>query len=351
MLKPLVAALTAASISLPLQAATADQIADLQAQLDKLKASLPEAEQSDSSLALYGSLRPSFTISDTGSQSESDVTDALSRFGFRGATELAEQKVFFTAEWSIPINNSAELERSRQVYVGIAGDYGQFKLGKQRPVQYSLIAEPVDIFNHSLSPYAYDSAGSPFFIDNTLSYQLQKDAFNFQLALQANGDSGDNHSDLINAGVSYSAENLYLATSFLQLTRPSGGNTSVAGDEEQTFAFAASYQLEDCYLALAVQLIENEPGGGGADEETTTFDLSMAKALNDRDKVKFGVFNLSDDRANNSREFSGVNVTLERQLASHIRVHSELLVREPNSGDTQYELAFGIRYDFERELF
>ena len=118
-----------------------------------------------------------------------------SNAGIKSTFEFsANWKAILHGEWGVDLSNNGDFGKARQVYVALDSPYGQVGIGKQRPVQYSFIAEYVDIFNHSLSPFAYDPE-SPFFVNNLLTYKKQINAFTWMLASQFDGENTNDDSD------------------------------------------------------------------------------------------------------------------------------------------------------------
>lgn len=141
-------------------------------------------------IKLYASLRPTIGHIDENSESAWDVRDALSNAGFKSTFQFKENwTAILHGEWSIDLSNNANFGKARQVYVAVDTPYGKVGIGKQRPVQYLFIAEYSDIFDHSNSPFAYDTE-SPFFVDNMVTYQLKSGDFTWMLASQFDGEEG-----------------------------------------------------------------------------------------------------------------------------------------------------------------
>lgn len=122
----------------------------------------------------YATIRPTFGYIQQQGERTTDVRDALSHLGFKASRKI---KPGWTAEmqgeWGIDLSNSGDFGKSRRAYVALDSPYGRMGIGKQRPPQYLLIAEYVDIFNHAASPFSYDPQ-SLFFVDNLLTYSKKK---------------------------------------------------------------------------------------------------------------------------------------------------------------------------------
>lgn len=339
------------------QADVADDLNRLEKEIEKIRQQENLPQKSASQLNIYGTFRPILTAEDDGTDNSVDVGDGLSRFGLTGSTPVMESsKVFFRGEWNIRLHEGGQLngtaqDGARKAFVGIEGELGRVAIGKQRPPHYNLIAEHVDIFNHRSSPYAYDNAG-PFFVDNMTTYQYKDKAngLNFQAAVRSDGTSGKNNEDMVNAGLGFTANNMYLAIAYLKSTSPSQADSNEEGSETENVALATYIHLDDLYLAAAYQTI-TETTELGNDVDVTTLDVSAAYTLPNRYKVKAGVF-IYDDGIDGSLSLKnqGANITLERQLADNVRVHVEYLTKDFDEADTISALSIGLRYDFDADL-
>ena len=299
-------------------------------------------------LYIYGTLRPTVFFRDDGDARTLDVGDALSRIGFRGAIDLTNSmKGFFEGEWSIDLSDNGDFGKARKALVGISGKYGTAAIGKQRTPHYLLIAEPVDIFNHANSPFAYDNVGT-FFSNNQVTYQYQQDGFRLLSSVRVNGDEGDDKSDMINVGASYANNHAYFALAYLRNIEPSATDSLGEGDEVTNIAATSSVSFGDFYLAVAYQNIETETNTDDIDGRT--IDISGSMKLPNSYKVKAGVFSYDDGLDTGSNENRGWNLTLEKQFNSQFRAHIEYLVKDFNESgiDNISDLTVGLRYDFER---
>lgn len=305
-------------------------------------------------LNLYGSFRPVLTVADDGTDTSTEVRDGLSRFGLTGSSAILDNvKVFFTGEWNIKLAEDGRIDSARLAFAGISGALGKLTVGKQRPPQYSLIGEHVDIFNHGDSAFGYDAASdsaAPFFVNKTTQYQYQTHGLDFRAAVRTDGTSGKDNDDLINAGLSYTMGNFYVAGAYLKSTSPLSTNTEEEGAESENISFAAYMNLDQFYLAGAYQAITLTPEVGD-DLDAITLDISASYALAHRYKLKAGFFMFDDDvEGAMSAKHQGANITLERQLADNTRVHIEYLTRDFDERDTQSALTVGLRYDFSADL-
>jgi hypothetical protein len=309
---------------------------------------IAETAKKTNSLKVYGTLRPTFGYIDEDGQTQADVRDALSHMGVKATSEIDEGwSTTLHGEWGIDLSNNADFGKARQVYVALNSPMGSVAIGKQRPVQYSFIAEYVDIFDHANSPYAYD-AESVFFVDNLLTYKYKYNNLTWMAAAQFNGDNGDNYSDLVNLGLSYDDKGLHAAVTYLTQDANFNGNT--IGDDE-VYAGALAYDFDNgLYLALGYQDKEYQRENGEADRNGHTVDLSAAYWLAKNYRLKLGYFDFSDGINHNlSRDFDGFNTTLEWIPKPWLRFHLEYLKRDFENLDDFSSVSIGFRYDFAKQ--
>jgi predicted porin len=133
-------------------------------------------------LRVYATVRPTFGYIDENDEKLWDVIDALSHAGFKATTHFDEEwSAVLHGEWGIDLSNNGDFGKARQVYVALNSPVGTIGIGKKRPAQYLFIAEYVDIFNHSNSPFSYDPE-SIFFVDNLITYKLKTGNLTWMLA-------------------------------------------------------------------------------------------------------------------------------------------------------------------------
>ncbi|CAH9060974.1 hypothetical protein PSECIP111951_02390 [Pseudoalteromonas holothuriae] len=356
-------------------AVTMADIKALEAQLEKLKALLLEQNKqpktvhktpqsttikpqqstqtksiTETTIDVYATIRPTFGLIDEQTQSNWDIRDALSHSGFKVTHEFADGwAAELHGEWGIDLANEGNFGKSRRAYTAISTPYGRFGIGKQRPAQYLFIAEYVDIFNHSASPFAYDPE-SIFFVDNLLSYRLDKGPFTFVAVGQFDGNNGDNQTDLFNTGLSYDANGLHAAITYqhndvydkdLHLGENSIWASSFAYEFTDKFYGAVSYQDKD------YDRINNTLSRQGH-----TFDLSLAYRLAKHYKLKTGIFDFSDGYHSNdanNQSFDGYNITLEWLPTPPLRVHLEYLNKSFDNQHDMQSISVGFRYDFKHQ--
>ncbi len=302
-------------------------------------------EPKNNKVKAYATLRPTFGYIEENGENLWDVRDALSHAGFKATTDFKEDwSATLHGEWGIDLSNNGDFGRARQVYVALNSPIGEVGIGKQRPVQYLFIAEYVDIFNHSNSPFAYDPE-SIFFVDNLVTYKLSTGKFSWMLASQFNGAEGDNNTDLTNVGVSYDDQGLHAALTYLIQDNSFEGKKN---GEDEVLAGSLAYDFTSgLYLALGYQSRTYQRNSQPTNRDGHTFDVSAAYKLSENVKVKLGVFDFSDGHDNAlSHDFNGYNTTVEWLPSSSLRFHIEYLHRNFAYRDDFSSISIGFRYDF-----
>jgi Gram-negative porin len=313
----------------------------LEQQLQQVKSTEQESAD-DTSAKFYSTFRPGLTWSDNDQENNTDVTDFLSRVGMYTETKLANDWTAFAhGEWSVDIKNNGDFGKARKAYVGFDSPYGRVEIGKQRPVQYTLIAEYVDIFNHASAPFAYDSVG-PFFVDNQVLYKKSWDNITFMAAAQFNGSSGDNYSDMVNTGLAYDKDGFHIAATYL-----SQQQLSLTTEEHELYAISVAKQFNDqLYVAAAYQDRDTTSVDGNS-LDSITFDIAMAYKISEKYQVKAGYFIFDDGLPTMlADDYDGYNLTLERGNSTNFQTHIELLTRNfDNKGDFA-AVTVGFKYNF-----
>ncbi|GIU32279.1 porin [Shewanella schlegeliana] len=343
-------ALLAVAVSLCCINAYADDsatTAELEARIAKLENNAAASQFKNSQVSLYGSLRPSLSYLDDNQDKTWDVRDALSRVGIKASTEFADGwSAIAQGEWSVDIANSGNFGKARQAYAAIASPYGQVGIGKQRPAQYTLVAEYVDIFDHGNSPFAYDHE-SPFFVDNFVTYQLVTGDFTWMAGAQFNGDSGEDATDMVNVGVGYDLNQLHIGLGYV--SQNTVDNQHIEGDDNTLGGVVAYTFSNDLYLAVSYQdkQYNYDAGSMNKDRSGSTLDTALAYPIFDDYKVKLGYFQFKDGIDNNtSADYDGFNTTFEWNPVDNVRVHLEYLDKNFDNRDDDRSVTIGFRYDF-----
>jgi len=310
----------------------------------------PKSQSSEKAndLRVYATLRPTFGYIDENDENLWDVRDALSHAGFKATTHFDKDwSAVLHGEWGIDLSNNGDFGKARQVYVALNSPVGTVGIGKQRPAQYLFIAEYVDIFNHSNSPFAYDPE-SIFFVDNLITYTLKKGDLTWMVASQFNGSEGDNNSDLTNIGISYDKKGLHAAFTYLTQNSNAG---EVKDGEDEVYAGSLAYEFTNgLYLALGYQNRNYQRYSESNDRDGHTLDVSASYRLAENYKLKLGVFDFSDGYGNAlSRDFNGYNTTIEWLPNPSLRFHLEYLHRDFEYLDDFSSISIGFRYDFSLE--
>ncbi|MCJ8304316.1 porin [Shewanella sp.] len=337
--------LVAIAVGLCSYNAYADDAQSLEQRIANLENNAAPSQFKNSQVSLYGSIRPTLSYLDDDQDKTWDVRDALSRVGIKASTEFADGwSAIAHGEWSVDIANSGNFGKARLAYAAIASPYGQVGIGKQRPAQYTLVAEYVDIFNHGNSPYAYDHE-SPFFVDNFVTYKLVTGDFTWMAGAQVDGNSGDTGADMVNLGVGYDIDQLHLGLGYVsQNTQTDAG---VEGDDQTIGGVVAYTFSNDLYVAVSYQDKQYNFDFLSQDRSGSTLDTALAYPIAKNYKVKLGYFQFKDGIDDNtSADYDGFNTTLEWNPVSNVRVHLEYLAKNSDNRADDQALTLGFRYDF-----
>jgi len=337
--------LVAIAVGLCSYNAYADDAITLEQRIANLENNAAPSQFKNSQVSLYGSIRPTLSYLDDDQDKTWDVRDALSRVGIKASTEFADGwSAIAQGEWSVDIANSGNFGKARQAYAAIASPYGQVGIGKQRPAQYTLVAEYVDIFNHGNSPYAYDHE-SPFFVDNFVTYKLVTGDFTWMAGAQIDGNSGDTGADMVNLGVGYDLDQLHVGLGYVsQNTQTDAG---IEGDDQTIGGVVAYTFSNDLYVAVSYQDKQYNFDALSQDRSGSTLDSALAYPIAKNYKVKLGYFQFKDGiKDNTSADYDGFNTTLEWNPISNVRVHLEYLAKNSDNRADDQSLTLGFRYDF-----
>ncbi|WP_076407944.1 porin [Shewanella sp. UCD-KL12] len=302
----------------------------------------------NNTLRVYATMRPTLGYFDEDAESFWDVRDALSHAGIKATNEfMPGWTAELHGEWGIDISNNGDFGKARRAYVAVGGPYGRVAVGKQRPPQYLLIAEYVDIFNHANSPFSYDAEGI-FFVDNMVTYRLQTGGFSWMAASQFDGDSGNSSADMVNLGLGYDQGGFHGAVSYLVQDTLEGDLTT---GEDEVWAVSLAHDFSNgLYLAAAYQdktyqrdLISQERSGH-------TLDVSTAYRLSEQFRVKLGYFDFDDGRSTLlSQRYDGYNTTFEWLPDDNLRFHIEYLTKNYDYLSDFDSWSIGFRYDFAKD--
>ena len=358
-LSKVTAAMMMLSFTAPLFAAQANDTAtndELRAELQQIQQRLATLEtqestastpaSSDTQFNFYGSLRPTFGVSNLNSDEDWDVGDANSRIGFAAEHDLGNGLTAFAkGEFKVEIQNDGDFGDARKAYVGIEGFFGRFAIGKQAVTQ-EIISDPVDIFNRSGTPLAYDSA-SPFRLNNLVTYRKEFGDILFSADGQFDGDKGGNSgSDFVNAGVRYKTDFIYVAVAYYNKEHNLCENDSCASNptyvDENTIGVTLAKSFNSLYLAAAYQDIDK------GDVDGSTLDVVASYDINESYKVKLGMSKY-DDGGNDatSNTYNAYNSTLEWHKTPTFSTFIEYQKTDYDYRDTNDQIMIGMRYNFD----
>ena len=307
---------------------------------------LQPKKNEDGSIKLYATLRPTYGYIEDHNDDFWDIQDALSHAGFKSTYQFKPGwQAIAHGEWSIDLGNNGDFGKARQVYVALDSPVGQFGLGKQRPVQYTLIAEYVDIFNHRSSPFAYD-VESPFFVNNLVTYENQISDFKFMIGGQFDGDSGDDFADFINTGLGYSRNGLHLALTYSRQNDYNQQQLKI-GKTEVVAGMAALDISDNLYAAIAYQDVDYQRVNS---RSGSTLDVSLAYRFHPLYRAKLGFFDFDDGNSKlETKSHQGANLTLEWLPSDNLRFHLEYLTKDFDALNDTQSISVGFRYDYSQQ--
>lgn len=300
-------------------------------------------EKTKGQTKLYASLRPTYGYIEQTNTDFWDIQDALSNAGFKSTYQFKPGwSAIAHGEWSVDLGNNGDFGKARQVYVALNTPFGQLGIGKQRPAQYTLIAEYVDIFNHRSSPFAYDME-SPFFVNNMVTYEKKLGHFKFMLGGQFDGENNSESADFINTGLGYSNNGNYASVTY---------STKEVFDENQvklgkTNVYAAMLAKDfsaKLYGAIAYQDVDYAFDSSRAG---TTLDISLGYRILPQYRLKLGYFDFDDGVVKPlTKSHNGTNLTLEWLPSDNLRFHLEYLTKSFDTLPNNHSVSIGFRYDY-----
>ncbi|MBO2675842.1 porin [Shewanella algae] len=297
-----------------------------------------------SQFTLYGSLRPTLEYRDRG-KDQWDIGDALSRIGVKAETEfLPGWRALAQGEWKIRIDDNGRFGEARLAFAGVDSPYGKLTLGRQRPVQYTLVAEYTDIFNNANSPFGYNQE-SPFFVDNALIYQVNIELFTLMASAVFDDSEYNSGADIINLGAGFDWQQLHLGLTWLAQDKYVG---DIKQGDEQVWGAVAAYTWHNGIYAAASYQSKEYDFVSANNRDGDTFDGALALPLGKDYKLKLGYFWFKDGIEDfSSLDYDGYNLTLEWQPLNNVRLHLEYLAQNYDNREDESIVAAGIRYDFD----
>ena len=294
---------------------------------------------SDTQFNFYGSLRPTFGLTHTNSDDVWDVGDANSRIGFAAEHQLGNGLVGFAkGEFKVDIKDDGDFGDARKAYVGLKGFFGSVAIGKQAVTQ-EMISDPVDIFNRSGTPLAYDSA-SPFRLNNLVTYRKEFGDLLFSADAQFDGNKGSGGSDFVNTGIRYKTEFIYIAAAFY--------NKELEDNkDENTFGVTLAKNFNSLFLAAAYQNIEKD-SVDGTTLDGSTLDVVASYPITDSYKIKLGVSRYDDgDNDITSAKYNAYNTTLDWHKTPKFSTFIEYQKTDFEYRETNDQIMLGMRYNFD----
>lgn len=244
----------------------------------------PAAFANGNEVVLYGQVNVGVQLTSyKGDADQLKVTDLSSRIGVKGQEDLGNgTKAWFKVETSVKPDTAAVRGfGSREAWVGLKGDFGQFGLGRGKS-PYVNATEEFDPFYHDESLGLTGNGPMGYRLNNSVRYDVSTGPFSFAVMNSFGEDkaAGLSATNEFSAYAKYSAENvMVIAALDINKTRTAGKNnpnakmgmlgaTVTLGD----LALSAAYQHRDAggnaksmndFLALATYSMGNLSLNGG----------------------------------------------------------------------------------------
>ncbi len=267
---------------------------------------------------------PELDVFDNGG--EWDMSDELSRLGFRGSEDLGNGlSAIYHYEFGVdsadgPILGGAE---KRLAYAGLKGNWGSVTMGTNWIPYYNAVGEAVDLFWGPFTANGYyEVAGLGNFEDdrsgNLLIYQ-SPDFGGLHLlgSIKTSADGGETGIDEYQIAATYDNGSLFLGTAFRELRKDS----TVVGIEKKRAAAAGLCDGPAPALICAVKVKNNRQFGGSAGyrfdfglsisgsaqksdddllDDWTSYDLYSEYAFGNN-VVRAAYFNAENDKGNEQK--------------------------------------------------
>ena len=209
---------------------------------------------------LYASARVGLWNNDTNGVSELDVKSFSSRFGGKGETDLGNGlSAIGRFEWDIDEN--AFLIRQR--WVGLKGDFGTVKIGKDYQTFYNFTTSAVDqpwwYSGYNMMEYSGRS-------DNGLTYSGSSGGFAYGATAYFNNDAaanpttGEEGVDGIEVGASFAIGNMTLGVAYADFKGVYLAVPTPADENSVVSVSLSGIELGSANLAVNVQSNDNQEG-------------------------------------------------------------------------------------------
>jgi predicted porin len=211
--------------------------------------------QAQSSVTLYGVIDTFIESTNAGNGLTTRMGSSgfyASRFGMKGSEDIGGgNRINFTLESGINTNNGTAADPTaifnRQAWVGLSGNWGEFRMGRQNTPQFLLISR-FDAFGGATMASGLDNFASyTFRVSNAFSYQTPVIAGLKAQVLYGLSQSAvpQNGHDNIHAGVEYANGPVFLAANYEKMTN------AAATDVQRDMFAGGSYDFGSLKLFAA----------------------------------------------------------------------------------------------------
>lgn len=201
---------------------------------------------------VYGKVNVTLQNSDEAGASEVELKSNASRFGVKGDEDLGNGlKAIYKFEWEVDptdeSKSSSDHIKSRNQYVGLAGSFGEIKVGRHDTALKEAQGD-FDLFNDLEGDIKHTFNGENR-ESNYIGYTSPKfgEAFSIRVNLypgEAAGTDNDGVADATSIALTYEANNLYLAVA---------QDSDVDGTDVDTTRFVGGYKWNDMQFNLLWQ--------------------------------------------------------------------------------------------------
>ena len=305
-------------------------------ELEQVVAETNKIAKKEKSALFYGSFRLGYTSSKINdSKNKHDIQSQSSRIGVIGSHDISSGlKGSFRGEWGL--GNNGEIDGGVRIgYVGIAGNFGQLRVGQDWTPFYNLVGEKIDNFTYT-SPQAYLGAAR---LSNMVQYTNQLAGLQVAVMTQIDSASASNTIDRwqIATGGSIGMFNVGFAYDIV--------NAVSEADKKTTTGISVSFDpIDNLYLAFAYYNVDT----GTTNSDQSAYDLvsslGVSSMLGQGGSLLVGYGQTSNDAINDITTYAlGV-----RKQYDDYRLYVNYQNQDTDNGKIgdQETLLIGGRYDF-----
>lgn len=296
-------------------------------------------------IQFYGRAHVSVDWLDNGEDTAINTSSNSSRLGFRASHELNDAlSAIMQIEQNIRYENGAGSFASRDTFVGLRGDFGQFRLGFfDTPLK--AVRSNTDFFGdqigdaRNMTRVRDGYSGSDYDFDtrfrNSIHYRTPSfSGVTIDLHYSTNTDTGtttDNDNDAMSTSITYRNDNLYLAAAFERKSE----------SESDAARLGFRYNFGDFQLAGLAQFATVKGATGFAtDQDVDTFGVGGSYSLGSRTTLKAQYYWLSADGA--ERDANMITLGMDYRIAGPFRLLFAV-AQTSNDDNASYSMSRGGR--------